>query len=446
MTLLEQLGAYVAEGGRDSLSPPVRELMRLHVADSIAAWAAGSLSPEGRALTDFHAQGASRDSGLEQILLRCAVTRLSEIDDIHLASTTTPGAVIVPAALTLAAAHGAPRGALAEAILVGYEVMVRLGLALDGPTILYRGIWPTYVTAPFAVAAVASRLLGLSGRQASHALALALSLASPGVGQQGGPNISRWLALGHAGRSGALAALAARFGFTADLGLLEGEFFPSVYSIRPDLARLSKDLGNTSVLGEVSFKPWCAAKQTMAASQALKEIVSEGVAPGDITGVEVFVPPPTLRMVNHGVVAGDRASYLTSAPYQLAAGVFSPDEQFRLTPSAAQVPESIRSFIAKVTVKADEALLRHFPKAWPARVVVRIGPNTREKLLLAVPGDPGLPMDETQVSGKFARVLSPLLGEAGARRLASEAFSALDPDGTATDLVAKIEHAASSRS
>ena len=36
--------------------------------------------------------------------------------------------------------------------------MVRLGLAIGGPTVLYRGIWPTYFAAPFGVAAVAARL------------------------------------------------------------------------------------------------------------------------------------------------------------------------------------------------------------------------------------------------------------------------------------------------
>ena len=50
------------------------------------------------------------------------------------------------------------------AIIAGYEVMTRLGRAIDGPTILYRGIWPTYFAAPFGVAAVVARLLQLDAR------------------------------------------------------------------------------------------------------------------------------------------------------------------------------------------------------------------------------------------------------------------------------------------
>src|SRR5258708_428577 len=94
--------------------------------------------------------------------------------------------------------------------------MVRLGAALDGPSILYRGIWPTCVAAPFAVAAVASRLLGLTETQAAHALGIALVIASPGVGRPSGTTTSRWLAIGNAARNGVTAALSAQSGFTAD--------------------------------------------------------------------------------------------------------------------------------------------------------------------------------------------------------------------------------------
>src|SRR6202011_4658478 len=100
--------------------------------------------------------------------------------------------------------------ALAAAMIVGYEVMVRLAQAIDGASILYRGIWPTYFTAPVGMAAVTARLLGLDARQAAQALALALTRASPGVGHHGAATTARWLAIGQAAETGVVAALAAR--------------------------------------------------------------------------------------------------------------------------------------------------------------------------------------------------------------------------------------------
>jgi MmgE/PrpD N-terminal domain len=57
--------------------------------------------------------------------------------------------------------------------------MTRLGRVISGPDILDRGIWPTYFSAPFGIAAVAARMLRLDANQTAHALALALTLAAP---------------------------------------------------------------------------------------------------------------------------------------------------------------------------------------------------------------------------------------------------------------------------
>ena len=88
--------------------------------------------------------------------------RSTEVDDIDLPGCTTVGAVVVPVAVTMAAAR--PRvgeGALLSAVVSGYEAMTRLGRAIGGATLLYRGVWPTYVTAAFGAAATTARLLEL---------------------------------------------------------------------------------------------------------------------------------------------------------------------------------------------------------------------------------------------------------------------------------------------
>jgi 2-methylcitrate dehydratase PrpD len=365
---------------------------------------------------------------------------LSEIDDIHLASTTTPGAVVVPATLTLLSAlPGTRAAALSQAVVAGYEAMVRLGHALDGPTILYRGIWPTYVTAAFGVAAAAARVLELDERQSAHALGMALAMASPGVGHQGGAQISRWLLLGHAARNGAMAAFAAQAGFTADPQLLEKDFFSSVYAITPRAAALTADLGKSAAIDRVSFKPWCAARQTMAASQATRELVQSGITPAEIAAIAIAVPPPYLKMVNHGVVKGDRASHLTSAPYQVALAATAPQAAYALEPSEPSA--AVAALMGKVSVQADESLRVHFPKAWPARVVLSTAAQRHEKLMLHVPGDPERPFQERDVLSKFSRVLAPLLGEAASGALAARSLEAATKTAGVAELVAEIERA-----
>jgi 2-methylcitrate dehydratase PrpD len=435
VTVLERLGAHVVSGYAEGLPDPLRDALRLHVADTVGAWIAGSATPEGRALLKF---GANRDTVSDRVATHCALARLSEIDDIHLVSATTPGALVVPAALTIAASLGREGARLAEAIAVGYDAIVRLGAAIGGPLILYRGIWPTYFAAPFGVAAVAARLLGLTETQAAHALGIALGFSSPGVGRPTGTTTSRWLAIGNAARNGVTAALSAQSGFTADLRIFEGEFFSSIYGLSPDRAVL---LGDRPVLNEVSFKPWCAAKQTMAAAQGLREVIEEGMPPSTMSNLAVGVPPPYLKMVDHGVVAGERASYLTSVAYQMALIALDPDATIDVRQTPESVPAEICDFMAKIKVSADEELLQHYPKSWPARLVVSIPSGKREKLVLHVPGDPERALDESQIAAKFWRLVAPLVGDHASGELLRLSYAALDGGG-AKPLLEAMERSA----
>ena len=501
-----------ASGGREAGSARgARELVDLHIIDTIGAWIASMGSAEGLALLKYRAamRGSARVDGVValDLSMRCALARASEIDDIHLASMTTPGGIVIPAALTLAVA--APAAITVEdlraAILAGYEAMTRLGRAIDGPSVLYRGIWPTYFAAPFAVAAVAGRILKLDATQTANALAIALTLSAPGVGQHHSETTARWLAVGEAVTMGRTAALAAQQGFTCDLDLIAGNFFPQIYGISPQAAALTHALGTESVLAEVSFKPWCAARQTMAATQALIEIIESGIPPQAIDSIHVFVPPPHRKMIDHGVKEGDRASHLTSVQYQMAAaalGERSPDTlgqmpvtQGRFTsprrgevgmgaayahipgegvtesdagtphPNRAQArdPTSpsgrgarplndsasaksafVQAFMQKITVEPDETLLASYPRRWPARIAVMAGSAHYERTVTDIPGDPARPFDRARVRDKFKRFVAPVIGKERTDRILHACRDALAGGGFA-NLLQELERIGTDR-
>jgi len=429
MTVLDQFGAFVAAPKR--LPEAVERAARRHVLDIVGAWIAGRATAEGEALTRYGARALGQ-SGADRAVVHCGHARLSEIDDIHLSSLTTPGAIVVPTTLVMARAERLDHAAVVEAIVGGYEAMIRLGMAVDGPKILYRGIWPTYLAAPFGAAAVAARLLRLSDAQAANALALALSLASPAVGHQAGAATSRWLACGLAVRNGVGAALAARDGFIADRGLLDGGAFATTYSANP--TALIQGLGEDHAVLDVSFKPWCAARQTMAATQGLIELLADGVAVGDIAEIAVAIPPVQQKMIDHGVNAGERLTYLTSLPYMLATAVLAPDAKFDIRPTPQRSPD-IQAVMAKVKVNADDSLMAEYPAVWPARVTVRTASGTREKLVRQVPGDPARPLDERQLLDKLRRVIAAATSPAAAQAVLASAAPLL-ADGDVVDAAA----------
>jgi 2-methylcitrate dehydratase PrpD len=444
MSALERLAGAIASC--EARGERVREAIEMHLVDTVGAWIASTRTAEGLALLRFRAamraSGRAGDDPALDLAIRCALARLSEIDDIHLASMVTPSAVIFPAVLTLAQTMpGATADDVKGAILAGIEAMTRLGRAIDGPAILYRGVWPTYFTAPFGIAAAAARLFRLDEQATANALALALTLAAPGVGHHNAATTSRWFALGHAARNGLAAALAARQGFTSDRSLVESQFLPGIYGVTPDTDALAEGLRERVALTEVSFKPWCAARQTMAATQALKEIIEAGVAPATMREITVSVLPPHLKMIDHGVVAGDRASHLTSVQYCMAVAALAPELAFDLQQAPSQLPPAVRGFMAKIKVEADEGFLADYPRSWPARVrVAAAGAAQHERIVTHVPGDPARAFDRARVHEKFLQFVQPVLGAEAAKRLLARCRAALAA-GEFAPLLDEIERA-----
>jgi 2-methylcitrate dehydratase PrpD len=430
MNGIDQLAACIFALRSDDAA--INEQIGLHVADTVGAWVAATATAEGKAVIAFlrelrSVSGAGDTNPLDDVALHCALARLSEADDIHLASMTTPGSIVIPAAFVLAARLNAADAAeLPAAILCGYEAIIRLGRAINGPAALYRGIWPTYFAAAFGTAAVTARLLRLTERETAHALALALTMSAPSVGQHHATTTARWLCAGQAARNGVTAALAARSGFTADLELMRSQFMPGIYGIEPDLAAMTDVSGKQPAFAEVSFKPWCAARQTIAATQALREALESGIVADEITEITAAVLPPHFKMINHGVKAGDRASFMTSLPYQMAVALLEPQAQFALSPPSAMPSPALQSLMLRIRVVADDGLLPHYPAQWPARVSAVTSRGRREKLIRHVPGDPARPMSHASLREKFDRLVSPVLGKKAVSplwRTATEAFS-----------------------
>jgi 2-methylcitrate dehydratase PrpD len=70
---------------------------------------------------------------------------------------------------------------------------------------------------------------------------------------------------------------------------------------------------------------------------------------------------------------------------------------YDVSSSPTQLADDIKSFMQKISAKADQELLTHYPSAWPARSVVQTVSGTRDRSVIVVPGDPTQPFDERQV-------------------------------------------------
>jgi 2-methylcitrate dehydratase PrpD len=382
---------------------------------------------------------ALHDKLLDQIALRVAMIRNTEIDDIHMESCTTPGSVVVPVALTLAAAFPKPKAKdFARALAAGYEAMTRLSLAVSGATILYRGVWPTFFTGPVGAAAVASVLLGLDNGKTADALAIALTLSSGAAGGHGEAS-PRWILLGQAARSGVFAALAAARGYRGDRTLLDGDWLLRTHGIACDPAHLVAPSEGSGAIGEISYKPFCSAKQGTAAIDGFRQLLSD-ISPDDIASVRVAVPPAYAGMIGHRHAAKGRIERITSCAYQLALAAYRPDLLDDVIRPDLSQDARIAAFMPRVEVVADAALAVYFPRLYPARVEITLtGGRNLSTLITEATGDPARSLDEDAVRVKFHRLTDPVIGHDAAKSLASSALAATTNDAALAALSATIE-------
>ncbi len=434
MSVLSALGGFAASATMGSQGAAMAEIQRRHVVDALAAAVVGHTTEDARAL---RAVLPDRPLGY-----RVAAVRLTEVDDIHCASCVTPSSVVVPAALTAIERDPAADPArLADALWVGTELMTRLGAAIDGARLLYRGIWPTCFCAPVGVAGTIGRLIGLDEGRMADALAIALNLAAGAVGRRDAPRAPRWLLIAVAAEAGATAARAAASGFGGDAGLLDGpDWLLATHGIEADTDRLTDGLGETCVYAALSLKPYCSAKQAVAAVEAVRGLIADGLDPSAIERIEVRVPPPYAGMIARTATPDDRSSTLVSAAYQIALAVLRPDAAYDVARSVLPFDEEIIGLMERVSVGADDApaLMAHFPARFPAAVTVTAAGRSCERRVIEALGDPGNRLDDAGLAEKIARVLAAAGLEDDEIRSLSAAGWALSEPAEARALAARI--------
>ena len=409
-TALAELAAQLASVSYAGIPAPAQMATRQRLLDALAAVALGHRTPEGRLLEHY----AGRIGGhAPTCRLFAGAARSTEVDDIDLPGCTTVGAVVVPAAITVAAAQPvAGDGVLLSAIVAGYEAMTRLGRALGGATLLYRGVWPTYATAAFAAAATAARLHELDAAATARALALALARTANVPAAALTRFGYRYYALGCAAVDGCDAALAAAAGVEADKDALTA--LAERLGAPLDLAELAVDFGAPWRVASVDTKPWPTSRQALASVAAFRELALPPL--DEIERITVAVPLVYRAMIDRPAPPANRIESLLSVQYQLALAAFTPATLDDAVRESLPHDARIAALMQKVQVRGDDDLGARFPRAWGSRVTLepRSGaPTTIE--VLTPPGSGAHELAWAELEAKLERVFAASGASPGAR-------------------------------
>ena len=338
-----------------------------------------------------------------------------ELDDVHEEAISHPGAVVVPAALATAQELGASGRDLLDAVVVGYEAMGRVGIAVGPAAHMRAGFHPTGQSGVFGAAAAVATLLRLDGPGMLDAFGLAASFASGTTefSQSGG--MSKRLHAGRAAEGGLTAARLAADGVEGPTGGLDGRYgFCRITTTAPAVDLLVADLGRRWMVDEITVKPYAACSDIHPLIDAALDLRAAGVDPDEIVAVEAEVPSKAAEQnAMDGTTSVMAAQY--SGPFNIAAA-FLADPADPATYGADRITDPrIAALQAKVAPLLASAEL-DATYAWKmgGRLRVHLVDGTsRERTVLGQRGSMHHPLTDAERRDKLRRLAGDRVDIAG---------------------------------
>lgn len=325
----------------------------------------------------------------------------ADFDDTHKRALLHTGSVVVPPALALGEERGLSGAEILTAIVAGYEVAVRVGMAVM-PT-HYRFWHSTATNGTFGAAAASACALGLDAKGALMALGAAGTQAAGLNTFFTYGDMTKSLHPGKASFNGVLSARLASVGGTSPPTILEHEKgYLNAYSLEPKAEALTKGLGMTWEILENGFKFFPSILASHAAIQATLDVVTKNdIKPGDIASIvnETYSTVKShfsAKTVTTGMGARVSVPYCCAvAAIDRAVGQaqFAPDRVLR---------EDVQTLLANTEVVAVDALTALYPTKFPARVTVTLKDGRSFTTQRDFPkGDPQEPLNRSEIEAKF---------------------------------------------
>jgi 2-methylcitrate dehydratase PrpD len=422
------LAEWTANANPRNLPPHLYELGKRYLVDTIGVTVFGSTRPWSKIVARYGekcAAGAvyakstligtnSRAPAGTAALVNGTAGHAFELDDVHDESLLHPGTVVVPAALAVCEDIGGSGADLLTAIIVGYELIARVGLGVGSLAHMMGGFHSTGTNGVFGAAASAARLLGLDTERTADAFGVAGSLAG-GIMEfsQSGGMIKR-LHAGRAAEGGVLAAYLAAEGFTGPHTVLEGVYgYCATFSTKPEPERLLAGLGERYAIEEITVKPYACCSDQHGTIDCIAEIRAKtGIGPEQVKRIVVHTYDKVIKQN-----ASREWPSVMSAQYSVvftAAATFFHDLGDPRSYVAEKIADPrVAALAAKVELVQDPRFQALYPRAMPTRIEIET--VSGEKFLaetLCAKGHFKNAMSAAEVEAKFRKLTAGVLSPA----------------------------------
>ncbi len=429
---------------RNQIPEHVLDAARLHFLDALAVGiAASKVGPVKNlsAVAKNQGIGSSTVLGTTQAspapiaaLINGGLIHSLEYDDTHVASVMHGSAVMAAAALAVAEETNATAIQMLSAFTVGWEFLIRIGLASPG-SIQAQGFQITSAAGAFASAAVSCLLhqdtddvfenaIGIAGSQAAGTFAF---LADGDTVKAVQP---AWSA-----HAGLLAAELARAGVTGPSNVFDGSYgFFALYAKDPEgAANLKKqldDLGETWHLPDAAFKLQPCCHYIHPFIEALDELTQQGVTAGNLEELHCWVPTEVIPIIAEPWATRQRPAKAHDArwclPYVLAAVI--KDGPLAIDVFDGACDEDVMAISDVITYEPWAG--SGYPARFPARLRAQLTDGTViEAGVDDVKGSPTRPVTVDDVLAKvIPNLITGGMSQDDAQALADEILTTPDPD------------------
>jgi 2-methylcitrate dehydratase PrpD len=413
MRATSHLAEFVTKSRWEDCPAEAVEAARRAILDCLGVMLAGSVEPAARLVTDVaRAEGGSplatvvgtplRTGAVWAALANGTAAHALDFDDTNFAMLGHPSAPVLAAALAAGELTLADGRALVHAFLLGFEVETTMAAVMNPPH-YEKGFHATGTLGTMGAAAAAGRLLGLDPGQTRAALALAASQAS-GLKENFG-TMTKPFHAGHAARSGVLAALLAREGFTASEQAIEGPqgYFAVLGAGKREEQHLESLGAPWKILTSgVAVKPYpsCACTHSIIES-ALELQRTHRITPEQIAEVTVGVHAAVPRILIHSRPRnGLEAKF--SGEFSAAAALCEGRVGMATFRDDKTDDPAIAKLMRRVRLVVDPEIPGDMERHMWTRVTVRFQ-DGREVSIAPRPvlGHPELPLSKDQLREKF---------------------------------------------
>jgi 2-methylcitrate dehydratase PrpD len=403
--ITDKLAHFIRNTEYSMFPPEVVEQAKLCFLDFLGVSIAGSRTNSGQIMRSTISSkgqstvfGGPKTSSSEASLINGVSAHSLDLDDGHRLAQLHPGACVIPAALSLAESEERSGREFIEAIIVGYQVAVSLGMMVN-PSHRNRGFHSTGTCGTFGAAAGASKVLNLSAEEIVNCLGLAGTQAAGLLESDHSGSMAKHLHPGRAAQSGVLSAMISQKGFTGARSILEGRegFLNSMCELHDPVPKEWKVTPDSSYhISRVYFKNYPVCRHLHSALDAALSLHRKyEIKPQDI--VDVKVKTYQIAAEHQNYTPEEPEAIRQSLPVTLSLAI----SLGHLTPYEFHISEEVLSLASKVSIECDPDFEALYPEKRPAHVVVNTKRESFKETVYLPQGEPEKPFSWDDILVKF---------------------------------------------